>query len=87
MDVRSNTFVKIGLALLSVIGAALLGATFGPGVILAAFLVGIALLLGRKLRRAPPTKDTNANPASGSTMMPGGLLDVRSNLYGTRRDD
>lgn len=87
MDARSKRFLKVALTVLFLVGAVLLGATFGVGgvfVALVALLIGVIYLRGK----APPPQETpDYNPASGSSMMPGRLLDVRGNLYGTRRDD
>lgn len=88
MDARSYRIMKVTLTILFIAGTVLLGATFGVGGIFIALLIGTAIVLLRKLQRtSPPADAPEVNPASGSFMMPGGLLDVRGNPYGTRRDD
>lgn len=89
MDV-SNRIVKTVLTLLFLLGTVFLGAIFGAGGIFVALLIGLTILaiVSRgKVRRASPPNGTETNPASGSFMMPGGLLDVRGSPYGARRDD
>lgn len=87
MDARSYRIIKVILAVLFIAGAILLGATFGVGGAFIALLIGAVVILLRKFRRAsPPTDTSEVNPASGSFMMPGDLLDVRGNPYGRRRD-
>lgn len=88
MDARSYLTFKVILAVLFIAGVLLLGVTFGVGGVFVALLIGAVIVLLRKFRRASPSADTpEVNPASGSFMMPGGLLDVRGNPYGTRNDD
>lgn len=92
MNTQTSWFRKAAVALVLIAAAVILGITLGVGGVIFAVLIGIAVVLRAKLRHAKPAPLPEAspdeiNPATGSPMMPGGLVDARGNPWGMRNRD
>lgn len=92
MNTQTSWFRKAAVTLVLIAAAVILGVTLGVGGVIFGALIGIAVALRAKLRHAKPAPLPEAspdeiNPATGSPMMPGGLVDARGNPWGMRNRD
>ncbi len=92
MNTQTRWFRKAAVAFVLIAAAVILGITLGVGGVIFTAVIGIALALRAKLRHAkpPPLPEASPeeiNPATGSPMMHGGLIDARGNPWGMRNRD